>query len=94
MNFVLTKGKNFHEFFEFKNAQGRSINMPSGTFRIILERGSFVREYTKNNGLLCMPTRVDWKIPAEVTADFEFNTLYYTLYLDDRELTRGIVKVQ
>lgn len=95
MNFVLTRGQDFYDFFEFKNAQGRPIAMPSGEFKIVVEHGDFVREYTRrNNGLLSKSTRVDWRIPASETANFEYSTLYYTLYLDDRELARGVLKVQ
>lgn len=95
MNFVVTRGKPFHEYFEFKNAQGRPIAMPAGVFRLVLERGGFVREYTvSNSGLQRLMNRINWNIAEEETANFEFSTLYYTLYLDERELARGIVKVQ
>lgn len=95
MNFVLTRGKPFREFFEFKNAQGRPITMPAGEFRLVLERGSFVREYNvARGGLQRSMNKINWTIAAEDTVDFEFSTLYYTLYLDDRELVRGIIRVQ
>lgn len=95
MNFVLTRGKSFHEYFEFKNAQGKPIAMPQGLFRLVLERGQFIREYTvANGGLQRLMNRINWTISAKDTTNFEFSTLYYTLYLDDRELARGIVKVQ
>lgn len=95
MNFVMTRGKEFAEHFDFKNAQGKPIAMPSGHFRVVLERGGFAREYTVlNGGLSRLTNRVNWRIPASDTADFGFNTLYYTLYLEDRELARGVIKVQ
>lgn len=95
MNFVMTSGKDFLEFFEFKNAQGKPIAMPSGQFRIVLERGAFAREYTVlNGGLQRLMNRVNWRIPAADIENFDYNTLYYTLYLEDRELARGVIKVQ
>jgi len=95
MNFTMTRGKDFYEFFEFKNSQGKPIAMPSGKFRVVLERGGFAKEYTVlNGGLQRLRNRVNWRIPASDTADFEFSTMYYTLYLEDRELIRGVIKVQ
>lgn len=95
MNFLLVKGKDFEEFFEFKNTQGKPIAMPSGVFKLILERGSFAREYTVlNNGLSRMMNKITWRIPAAQSQDFDFSAMYYTLYLDDRELARGVLRVQ
>ena len=95
MNFTLVKGKDFTEHFDFKNEQGKSIALPPGTFRVILERGEFVREYTVlNRGLSRLRNRISWRIPAEESASFDFTTMYYTLYLEDREITRGMLKIQ
>lgn len=93
MDFLLIKGKDFSENFNFKNSQGKSIALPNGEFRLTLERGSFGRVYTLGNGLTRTRTNVTWRIDAEDT-NFEYSTLYYTLYLDDQELARGIVRVQ
>lgn len=95
MNFLLVKGKDFEEHFEFKNAQGESIAMPSGQYKIILERGAFAREYTVlNDGLQNLRNRVNWRIPASQSKDFAFSTMYYTLYLNDLELARGVLRIQ
>lgn len=94
MNFLLVRGNDFEEHFDFKNAQGKPIAMPTGQFRIILERGGFAREYTVGNGLSRLMNRVSWRIPAAQSQDFEFSTMYYTLYLNDQELARGVLRIQ
>lgn len=95
MNFILTKGRDFSEHFNFRNAQGRAVALPSGTFRIALERGSFIQEYTvENGGLARYSGRLDWRISSKDSQDFDFTTMYYTLYLNDSEVTRGILRVQ
>jgi len=95
MNFTLTKGESFEETFNFKNAQGKSIVLPNGDFKVILERGSFAREFTvKNGGLSRLRTGAVWRVLAEQSTHFEFTVMYYTLYLDDREITRGILRIQ
>jgi len=95
MNFVLIRGKDFSEHFNFKNAKGSPIVLPNGTFKIVLERGSFAREYTVENGKLSkMRNRVVWSIPSAESIDFEFSTMYYTLYVEDREIARGLLRIQ
>lgn len=94
MNFLLVRGRDFQEHFDFKNGQGKLIPLPAGKFRVVLERGGFAREYTSGNGLSLQRNRVIWSIKGEQSNDFEFTTMYYTLYLNDREITRGVLKVQ
>jgi hypothetical protein len=95
VNFTLVKGKDFSEHFDFKNADGKSIALPTGEFRIVLERGEFVREYfAPNRGLSRLRNRVNWFIPGEESESFEFTTMYYTLFLDEREITRGLLRIQ
>lgn len=95
MNFLLVRGKDFQEHFDFKNAQGKPIALPAGVFKVVLERGGFAREYTiLNRGLSRTMNRITWRIPSSESLGFEFNTMYYTLYLDDRELARGVLKIQ
>jgi len=94
MDFVLLKGKDFSEPFNFKNAHGKSIAMPNGTYRVVLERGTWAHEYTIGNGLARTRTNITWTIPAEESANFAYNVMYYTLYLNDDELARGVLRVQ
>jgi hypothetical protein len=94
MNFLLVRGKDFQEFFDFKNSQGRLIPLPAGKFSVVLERAGFAREYTPGNGLSLQRNRIVWGIKAEEAEDFEFATMYYTLYLNNQEITRGILRVQ
>jgi len=93
MDFVLFKGRDFSEPFNFKNPTGKSIYI-SGDIKLILERGSWAREYTPGHGLSKTRTQVTWTIPSEESANFAYNTMYYTLYLNDTELVRGILRVQ
>lgn len=94
MNFTLVRGKDFIEHFDFKNAQGKPIALPLGKFRLVVERGGYARQYTDGAGLIRQRNRLTWKIGAEDSNDFEFTVLYYTLYLNDNEITRGILRVQ
>lgn len=94
MNFLLERGKDFQESFDFKNATGKAIALPAGQFRVVLERGGFAREYTPGNGLSPQRTRIVWTIKAKQIDDFEFATMYYTLYLNNDEITRGILRIQ
>lgn len=95
MNFTLIKGKDFTEHFDFKNASGKPIALPSGLFRVVIERGGFAREYTVDNGgLSLLRNQITWRIAAGDSKDFEFNTMYYTLYLNDDEITRGVLRIQ
>lgn len=95
MNFTLVRGKDFSEVFDFKNQAGKSIALPNGQFKVVLERGTFAKEFTVlNGGLSRLRNRVTWTISANDTADFDFATMYYTLYLDDSEITRGILRIQ
>lgn len=94
MDFLLTRGENFEERFDFKNEKQRAIVLPSGEYRIVLQRGTWVREYKVGAGLSKTRTALVWKIAASDTSDFEYRTLYYTLYKDDEDLVRGVIKVQ
>lgn len=95
MNFTLVKGKNFEEHFDFKNSEGKALTLPAGRFKVILEHGSFAREYTvENRGLSRLRNSVVWRVAGTDSNDFEFTVMYYTLYLNDEEITRGIVRVQ
>lgn len=95
MNFTLVKGKDFEEHFDFKNSEGKTIALPQGQFRVVLEHGAFAREYTvQNRGLVKSRSRVVWRVAGTDSNDFEFTVMYYTLYLNDEEITRGIVRVQ
>jgi len=94
MDFVLIRGKDFSEPFNFKNAHGKSIAMPNGVYKIVLERGTWAREYTLYHGLSRTRNQITWMIPAEESADFAYNVMYYTLYLNDDELARGVLRIQ
>lgn len=94
MDFLLTRGRDFQEHFDFKNEKGQPLSTPAGVYRLLVTRGDFAREYTAGHGLSRQRTGIIWKISAKETQDFEYRTLYYTLYVDDQELARGVLKVQ
>lgn len=89
MNFYAARGKDFVDTFEFKNAQRKPISVPSGTYKIVLERGPYAREYTPTRG----KNGLVWKVPAAEINDFEYSTLYYTLYLNNKEVARGTLSI-
>ena len=94
MDFVLFRGRDFSEPFNFKNAAGKLITMPNGEYKLILERGLWAKEYKVNSGLTRGRTQITWRIPAEESKDFAYSTMYYTLYLNDDELARGVLRIQ
>jgi hypothetical protein len=94
MDFVLIRGKPFAEHFDFKNAKGRSLVPPEGLYRLVVEHGDFVREYRIGRGLTKTRSAINWNLAAKETADFEYSTMYYTLYLDSNELARGVLRIQ
>lgn len=94
MNFLWVRGRDFQESFDFKNGTGKPIALPAGKYRVVLERGGFAREYTQGKGLVLQRTKILWTIKANQADDFEFTTMYYTLYLNDEEITRGILRIQ
>lgn len=94
MDFFLRKGIDFRENFDFKNENHKPIVVPVGEYRLILERGDFGREYKVGSGLTKTRNTIAWSIPGKESKDFEFSTLYYTLYMNDVEIVRGVLKVQ
>lgn len=95
MDFIARRGEEFRESFDFKNSQGQSIIMPTGTYKLILEHTPYVREFTEDNrGLRRKQAGLIWIIAADETSDFAYNVLYYTLYVDDTELVRGVLRIQ
>lgn len=94
MNFTLVRGRDFSENLDFKNSQGKPVATPPGEFRIVLERGAFAREYRAGAGLTKHRSGLVWNIPKEDSENFEFTTMYYILYLEDKEIIRGILRIQ
>lgn len=95
MDFTATRGQEFKETFDFKNADGKSIQPPAGEFKLILEHGTYAKEFTvENMGLDRQRTSVAWIISNDETNNFAYNTMYYTLYLESTELARGILRIQ
>jgi hypothetical protein len=92
VNFTLRSGRPFSESFDFKNAQGKPISLPAGRFKLVLERGQYAREFTEGAGLTRQRTSLLWKVSDK--ENFEFSTMYYTLYLNDKEVTRGVLSVE
>jgi hypothetical protein len=94
MDFVLQRGREFREEFDFKNTSGQIVSLPPGTYTLKVERGSFVRQYTVGNGLYKQRGKIIWRLPESETASFEYSTMYYELKFNERELARGIIRVQ
>jgi hypothetical protein len=94
MDFVLIRGKPFSEHFDFKNDKGKPIVVPSGQYKLIVEHGPFAREYKVGSGLSKTRNAILINISAQDTKDFAYSAMYYTLYLNNTELARGILRVQ
>lgn len=95
MDFLARRGQSFNESFDFKSADGSPISLPPGHYLVTLVHGNDAREYTlENGGLERDVSSLRWKIKASEATDFAYNTMYYTLYLNNTELSRGIVRVQ
>lgn len=94
MDFLLKKGIDFRENFDFKNENHKAIVVPAGEYRLILERGEFGREYRVGSGLTKTRNTITWFISGKESKNFEFSTLYYTLYMNDVDIVRGVLKVQ
>lgn len=94
MDFTVKKGEKFSEDFNFKTATGQSIALPAGDYKLIVRHDSFVREYTIGKGLTKSRTKLVWSLTPAETKDFAYSTMYYTLYMNETELARGILRVQ
>lgn len=85
-----SRGQALVEPFNFKNDRGQPLNIPVGTFSLTLERGDFVRHWdhmpTSQNSIL-------WKMTAEETNALQYDTLYFVLFFNGQEVTRGVLRV-
>ena len=94
MDFLARRGQNFQERFDFKSADNKPIAIPAGELKIFLTHGTYAKEYSLGNGLNKQRATVFWTIPAAEVDSFAYNTMYYTLVLNDLELARGVLRVQ
>lgn len=86
-----SRGQVFEEPFNFKNDKGQELNIPVGTFSLTLERGGFVKQFSN------LPTRnksIMWRMTADETRALEYETLYFVLYWNGQEVTRGVLRVK
>lgn len=91
MILTATRGEAFEEPFNFKNDIGQELNIPIGSFSVTLERGDFVKQFDK------LPTRgksIIWKMTADETGDLQYETLYFVLFFEEHEVTRGVLRVR
>lgn len=91
MIFTASKGQAFTESFTFKSAKGQSLTVPYGDYRLTLERGDFVKEFTN---LRVQRSAVIWHITADETDDLKYDTLYFVLTFNGTQVTRGVLRVQ
>lgn len=90
MILTATRGQDFEEPFNFKDDQGHELNIPIGSFSLTLERGSFVRQFdlsTRGKSIL-------WRMTADETKALEYDSLYFVLFFDEKEVTRGVLRVK
>lgn len=91
MIFTASRGQAFKDKFTFKNEKGKPLNVPSGEYRLILERGEYVTEF-KN--LTVLRDYIGWNMTAAETNALKYSTMYFTLYLNGQEIARGVLRVQ
>lgn len=83
--------RDFKEEFTFKNASGVPVVPPVGDYRLVLEHGGFVKEYSN---LSRTRAGVVWEIPSNEVIALPYRTLYFTLNFNGGEITRGVLRVQ
>ena len=89
MIFTASKGQPFREEFTFKNEKGKPVAIPRGDYRLVLERGDYVRE----GNLKIAPNAIYWNMTAEETQALAYSTLYFTLAFNGQEIARGVLRV-
>lgn len=85
-----TRGKSFTESFDFKNEKGQLISAPAGRYNLVLQRGDFVQEF---NDLRRVTSGVVWSISDAQLASLPHSTMYFVLYFNGEELSRGVLRV-
>lgn len=91
MIFTASRGQAFAEEFSFKNAVGQPLSVPYGDYRLTLERGEFVKEYTN---LRVQRHAIHWIMTADDTKALEYSTLYFELTFNGTQIARGVLRVQ
>lgn len=90
MTFTAFRGRPFKEEFTFKNTSGKVLTVPTGDYKVTLEHGVYVREYTD---LRQTRTTIYWTMTAEETKTLEFSTMYFVLTHNGNEVARGVLRV-
>jgi hypothetical protein len=91
MIFTASRGQAFKEDFTFKSPNGKLLAAPNGDYRLTLERGNFVKEYTN---LTRGRNSITWNMAADETKALEYETLYFILTYNGSEIARGVLRVQ
>lgn len=86
-----SRGKPFTEVFNFKDAGGGLLSVPSGEYKVHLERAGFVRYY---NNLGRVGHGLAWNISKEELDSFPYSTLYFSLLYNGEEIARGVLRVE
>lgn len=90
MTFTAFRGEPFREEFTFKNAAGKVIPAPMGDYRVVLERGEFVKVF---RNLRITRNTIFWTMTADETDALQFSTMYFTLTHEGNEVARGVLRV-
>jgi hypothetical protein len=90
MILTASRGKPFKEEFNFKNAAGKAIAVPSGDYRLLLERGDFVSVY---DNLLKRSNGVVWSLSSSEVDELPYSTLYFAVTFNGGEIARGVLRV-
>ena len=91
MIFTAFRGRPFKEEFSFKSPGGKEVVVPQGNYVLHLEHGDIVREFSN---LKITRTKVFWVMTSDEVDSLEFDTMYFSLAYNDKEISRGILRVK
>jgi hypothetical protein len=91
MILTASRGKPFKEPFTFKNEKGQVMNVPSGNYTLLLERGDFVQEF---NNLTRRGNAILWNMTADETKALPYSAFAFELAYNGQPIASGVLRVK
>jgi hypothetical protein len=91
MILVASRGRAFEEPFNFKNEQGQLMNVPAGSYTLLLERGDFVQEF---DNLTRRGNAVLWNMTADETKALPYSAFSFELAYNGQPIASGVLRVK
>lgn len=91
MILVASRGEVFEEPFNFKNANGQLMNVPAGSYTLLLERGDFVKEFAD---LTRRGNAIVWHMAADETKALPFSAFSFELAYNGQPIASGVLRVK